>query len=130
MGKHKRAKLLLLSVQNIERLLEGLLGTGQGGNRIEFDLCPDSDTVHEDRPAMGTRPLGQRTEIDITEIDPTEELYTIRESYTYLVISRSTLGKLRDEGYLTDVRKGRTVRLILRELEELKLLYSIPKGKI
>ena len=58
------------------------------------------------------------------------ELYTIREAKTHLKISRSTLFRLRNNGKINTIIYKRSVRFLRSEIEEVRIWYSIPKGKV
>lgn len=58
------------------------------------------------------------------------ELVTIKEAAHILGVSRWKIGKMRDEDELTTLDKNGQVRLIRQEVEDAKVWYSIPKGKI
>lgn len=75
-------------------------------------------------------PIGRRTAVDISEVASDQELLTIREAYLFIGVSRSTLDALRAKGYLTEVRMGKKIRLLREELEEVRRVYSVPKGKV
>ncbi len=59
-----------------------------------------------------------------------QELVTVKEAMYYLKVSRCTIGRLRKEGELSSVYRGRRVRLIRTEVEKAYRWYSVPKGKV
>ncbi|HLT87962.1 MAG TPA: hypothetical protein VKZ57_10245 [Sphingobacterium sp.] len=59
-----------------------------------------------------------------------KELVTIKEARHILGVSRWKIDKMRDEDELTTLDKNGQVRLIRKEVEEAKVWYSIPKGKV
>lgn len=59
-----------------------------------------------------------------------EDLITIKEAEGILGVKRGKIKKMRDEGKLTDFGKDGRIRLSRKEVEEARVWYSIPKGKI
>ena len=58
------------------------------------------------------------------------ELLTISETKMALNISRSTLFRLRSNGKIKSIIYKRSVRFLKSEIEEVRIWYSIPKGKL
>lgn len=58
------------------------------------------------------------------------ELLTIIEAIDILKISRSTLYRLRNNGKINTIVYRRSVRFLKKEVEEARIWYSIPKGKV
>ncbi len=58
------------------------------------------------------------------------ELLTISETKMALNISRSTLFRLRTNGKINTIIYKRSVRFLKTEIEEVRIWYSIPKGKL
>ena len=58
------------------------------------------------------------------------ELFTNDEAIAHMKISRSTLDRSRKEGRISTIKYGRAVRFLKTEIEEARIWYSIPKGKV
>ena len=88
-----------------------------------------ANVVEKERPPQKTKVKGPRV-IQLEDVSPDAELCTIAEACDIIGISRSTLRVDREQGYLTDIKKGsRDVRLFRDEVERLRGWYAYFKGK-
>ena len=74
--------------------------------------------------------IGKRGVELLDQVSPEVMLYNIGHACQYLNVSRSTLDKLRQDGYLSTVRLSKSVRFLEWELRQVRNVYSIPKGKV
>src|SRR5690606_34271406 len=106
---------LLLSIHNIEKMMEGIqqycVGKAEAVCRLESDKT-------DLRP--GEQVISYRE----------DELMTVKEAMAELRISRWKIDDMRDKGQLTTIDRGSRVRLIKEEVQAAKIWYSVPKGKI
>jgi len=82
-------------------------------------LCPTALSPEERKEVV--RPIESYTE---------NELVTIKEAAHLLGVSRWKVDNMRKKKQLTTLDRGGQIRLIRKEVDDAKIWYSIPKGKV
>lgn len=127
--------------KGLKKFIRDLAEQGHAHCKNNTPCCPPCNTrcadheeayqanVSEQSPPQKSKIKGPRT-IRLEDVPPDAELCSITDACGIIGISRTTLRADRDEGYLTDIKKGnRDVRLFREEVERLRKWYAFFKGK-